>query len=67
MIRYFEEGLKLSIKAEIDPDDSQLIDYKELIAKAVRAKAKAGLHLNSYVRETDLSCLRRNQQAHTTA
>ena len=67
MIRYFEKGLKPSIKAEMDQDDSQLINYEELVAKAVRAEAKAGLRLSSYVRETDLSCLQGNRPAHTTA
>ena len=67
MVRYFEEGLKPSIKAEMDQDNSQLIDYEELVAKAVRAEAKAGLRPSSYVRETDLSCLRGNRPAHTTA
>lgn len=43
MVKYFEEGLKLSIKAEIDQDNTRLVNYKELVAKAVRAKAKAGL------------------------
>ena len=65
-MRYFEEGLKPSIKAEIDQDDSQLVDYEELVAKAVRDEAKAGLRPSSYVRETDLWCLRGNRPAHTT-
>ena len=51
----------------MDQDNSQLIDYEELVAKAVRAEAKAGLRPSSYVRETDLSCLRGNRPAHTTA
>ena len=67
MVRYFEEGLKPSIKAKIDQDDSQLIDYEELVVKAVRAEAKAGLHPSFYVRETDLSCLQGNRPPHTTA
>ena len=67
MIRYSEEGLKPSIKAKIDQNDSRLIDYEKLIAKAVRAKAKAGLRPSSYIRETDLSCLQGNRPAHTTA
>ena len=67
MVRYFEEGLKPSIKAEMDQDNSQLINYEELVAKVVRAEAKAGLRPSSYVRETDLSCLRGNRPAHTTA
>ena len=67
MVRYFEEGLKPSIKAEMDQDDSQLIDYEKLVAKAVRAEAKAGLRPSSHVRETNLSCLRGNRPSHTTA
>ena len=51
----------------MDQDNSQLIDYEELVAKMVRVEAKAGLRLSSYVRETDLICLRGNQPAHTTA
>ena len=57
IVRYFKEGLKPSIKTEIDQDNSQLVDYEELVAKAVRAEAKAGLRPSSYVRETDQNCL----------
>ena len=57
MIWYFEEGLKPSIKAKIDQDNSQLINYKELVSKVVKAKAKTGLQPSSYMRETDLNYL----------
>ena len=67
MVRYFEEGLKPSIKAEMDQDASHLDDYEELIAKAVRAEAKAGLRPSSYVRETDQQVSQGNRPAHTTA
>ena len=53
MVRYFEGGLKISIKAEIDQDATHLHDYKELVAKAVRAEAKVGLRPSSYVWQTD--------------
>ena len=53
MIRYFEEGLKLSIKAEMDQDTFYLDHYEELVVKSVRAKAKRGLQLIPCVRETD--------------
>ena len=43
MIRYFEKGFKPSIKAEIDQNNTQLVKYEELVAKAVSAKAKTGL------------------------
>ena len=66
MIRYFEESLKLSIKAEIDQDNSQLIDYKKLVAKAVRAKTKLGLQASFYIRKTDLNYLWGSWLAHIT-
>ena len=67
MVRYFEVGLKPSIEAEMDQDNSQLIDYEELVAKAVRAEAKVGPRPSSYMWKTDLSYLQGNQPAHTTA
>ena len=66
MVRYFEEGLKPSIKAEMDQDATHQDDYEELVAKAVRAEAKAGLRPSSYVRETDIQVLRGSRPAHTT-
>ena len=53
IVRYFEEGLKPFIIAEMNQDVFQLDDYEELVAKAMRAKAKAGLRPSFYVRETD--------------
>ena len=49
MVRYFEESLKPFIKTKIDQDNSQLVNYKELVAEGVRAKAKAGLWPSSYI------------------
>ena len=43
MVRYFEEGLKPSIKAKKDQEYSQLVDYKKLVAKGVKVEAKTGL------------------------
>ena len=67
MVRYFEEGLKPSIKAEMNQDATYLDDYEELVAKAIRAEAKAGLRPSSYVRETDQQVFRGSRPAHTTA
>ena len=52
-VRYFEKGLKPSIKAEIDQDAIHLDNYEELVAKTIRAEAKAGLQPSSYVQKTD--------------
>ena len=67
IVRYFENRLKSSIKAEIDQDATYLDYYEELVAKAVKVEAKAGLQPSFYMRETDLQVLRRSQSAHTTA
>ena len=53
IVRYFERGLKLSIKAEMDKNAPQLNDYKELVAKTVKAKTKASLQPSSYMQETN--------------
>ena len=67
MVRYFEEDLKPSIKAEMDQKASHLVDYKELVAKAVRAEVKAGLRPSFYVQETDQQVTQRNRPVHTNA
>ena len=67
LVRYFEKGLKPFIKAKIDQDVSQQLNYGELVAKAIRARAKPGLQPSSYIRETDLNYLQENWPAHTTA
>ena len=53
MVRYFEKGLKPSIKAKMNKDATYLDNYEELVAKTVRAKAKVGLQPSFYMRETD--------------
>ena len=63
MVRYFEEGLKPSIRDEIDQDTD---DYKELVVKAVRAQAKLGLQPSFYMWKTDIHILWGSRPAHTT-
>ena len=67
MVRYFEQGLKPSIKAEIDQDATHLDNYEELVLKAVRAEAKAGLQPSFYVQEADLQVLQGSRPTHSTA
>ena len=66
IIRYFEEGLKPSIKAKMDQDATHLDDYEELVAKAVTTKTKAGLQPSFYLQETDIQVLQRSRPAHIT-
>ena len=51
----------------MDQDATHLDDYEELVSKAVRAEAKAGLRPSSYVREADLQVLQGSRPTHTTA
>ena len=53
IVRYFEEGLKPSIKAEKNQDSSHLDDYEGLVVKAIRVKAKADLRPSSYAQENN--------------
>ena len=66
IVRYFEKDLKASIKAKIDLNATHLDNYKELVLKVMRAKAKAGLQPSSYGRETDIQVLQGSQPAHIT-
>ena len=66
IVRYFEKGLKPSIRAEINQDASYLDNYKELVAKVVRAEEKAGLQPSSYIWETDQQVPWGNWPAHIT-
>ena len=51
----------------MDQDVSHLDDYEELVAKAVGAKAKAGLQPNFYVQKTNQQIPQENWPAHITA
>ena len=58
MIRYFWEGLKPSIKVEMEQQDRASISFKEMMQKAVNAEAKVGLRLSIMVRDADSRCPR---------
>ena len=51
----------------MDQDATHLDNHEELVAKVVRAEAKARLQPSSYVGETDIQVLWGNRPAHTTA
>ena len=64
MIRYFREGLKPSIKAEMDQRGRELDSFEELVEKVVEAEAKAALRPASYARKTDHRCLQGTRPAY---
>ena len=57
MIRYFREGLRPSVRVEMEQRGRELDSFEELVEKTVDAKAKAALRPRSYVRKTDQHCL----------
>ena len=66
IVKYFEMGLKPSIKAKMDQDIIQLIDYKELVANVVKTEAKTSLRPSFYLQEIDQYYLWENRPAHNT-
>ena len=50
----------------MNQDATHLDDYEEIVAKAVRVEAKAGLWPSSYMWETDIQVFWRSQSAHIT-
>ena len=67
MIRYFREGLKPSIQAEMQQHGRELDSFEDTIQKTVNVKAKAALRPCSTARETDQHCPQSTRPAYSTA
>ena len=66
LIRFFREGLKPSVKTQMEQRGWELDSWEQLIEKAIEAEAKAGLQPSFILREMDQRCPRGNRPAHTT-
>lgn len=55
-IRYFREGLKPSIKAQMEQCGRELDSWGDLVEKAIDAEAKASLQPTSFLHEIDQRC-----------
>ncbi len=58
LIHYFEEGLRPSIRAQLDHWRQDLDAWKEVVEKAGDTQAKANLQPPFYVRDIDARCLK---------
>ena len=67
MICYFREGLKSSIKVEIEQQDRESMDFEEIVQKPVNAEAKAGLTSSTMIRELDALCSKGHRPSHNTS
>ncbi len=56
LIRYFREGLRPSIRAQLDHRGQDLDAWEEVVEKAGDAEAKANLQPPFYVRDIDARC-----------
>ena len=63
MIRYFREGLRPSVRAQLDARGRDLDSWEEAVEKAVNAEAKAMLQSSSSTREMDSRCPQGNRPA----
>ena len=57
MIWYFQEGLGPLVRVEMKQRGQELDSFKELVKKAVDAKAKAAFQPRFYACKTDQHCL----------
>ena len=66
LIRFFREGLRPSIKAQMEQQGREHDSWEELVEKAIDAEAKASLQPLSILCEMDQRCPRGNRPAHST-
>ena len=66
MLRYFREGLKPSILAELEHRDLELESFDQMIKKAIDDEAMSALRSRSSTKEIDQHCPRGNQPANFT-
>ena len=57
MIWYFQKGLRPLVRVEMEQRGRKLDSFKELVEKAIDAKAKAALRTRFYACETNQHCL----------
>ena len=67
MICYFWEGLKPSLKVEIEQQNREAMDFEEMVQKVVNAEAKVGLRSSAMVRDSDIRCPQSHRFSNSTA
>ena len=67
MICYFRKSLKPSIKVEMEQQDRESMEFKEMVQRTVNAEAKTGLRSSTIVRDSDARCSRGYRPSHNTS
>ena len=66
MICYFQEGLKPSIKVEMEQQDRESVNFEEMVQKAINVEARAGLRSTTMVQNSDICCPRGHRLSNNT-
>ena len=66
MICYFWDGLKPSIKVEMEEKDRVSMDFVKMVQRAVNAEAKAGLRSSTMIRQSDAHCPKNYRPSYNT-
>ena len=66
MLRYFWEGLKPSVLAELEHQDLKIESFDQMVKKAVDAKAKSALRPRSSTKKMDQNHPQGNRPANST-
>ena len=66
MLKYFREGLKPSVLAELKHQDLELESFNQMVKKAVDAEAKSALRPRSSTKKMDQNCSQGNRPANST-
>ena len=67
MICYFQKGLKLFIKVEIEQQDRESINFGEIVQKNVNAETKRSLRSTIMVQDSDIRCPQGHCPSNNTA
>ena len=66
MLKYFREGLKPSVLAELEHQDLQLESFDQMVKNSVNAKAKSAFRPLSSTKKMDQNCPQGNRLANST-
>ena len=66
MLRYFREGLKPSVLAELEYQNLGLESFDQMVKKAIDTEAKSALRSRSSTKEMDQNCPQGNKPANST-
>ena len=65
ILRYFQKGLRPSIRVQLEHQDLELESFEQLVKKVIEAKGKASLRPRTTTQEIDQHCSRGSRPTNT--